>query len=123
MLTLAQRSEAPYELRATVAEFVPRLSTGLYEHLQRRIHVAVSRRFFRALLDEGQRLSQDRAFRHAYYGLTGLLLAVILGLQVAADHGINWGIALPGIFWRVLMLAMLLPTAVIAWSEPDTPDR
>jgi hypothetical protein len=52
-LTLAQLSEPPYELRATVAEFVPRLSTGLYEHLQRRIHVAVSRRFFRALLREG----------------------------------------------------------------------
>jgi hypothetical protein len=53
-LTLAQLSEPPYELRATVAEFVPRLGTGLYEHLQRRIHVAVSRRFFRALLDERQ---------------------------------------------------------------------
>jgi hypothetical protein len=53
-LTLAQLSEPPYELRATVTEFVPRLSTGLYEHLQRRIHVAVSRRFFRALLQEGQ---------------------------------------------------------------------
>jgi hypothetical protein len=50
-LTLDQVSEPP-ELRATVAEFVPRLSTGLYEHLQRRIHVAVSRRFFRALLAE-----------------------------------------------------------------------
>jgi hypothetical protein len=51
-LTLAQISEPRYELRATVAEFVPRLSTGLYEHFQRRIHIAVSRRFFRALLDE-----------------------------------------------------------------------
>jgi hypothetical protein len=54
-LTLSQSSEPPHELRATVTEFVPRLSTGPYEHLQRRIHVAVSRRFFRALIDEGQR--------------------------------------------------------------------
>jgi hypothetical protein len=53
-LTLAQLSAPAYELRATVTEFVPRLSTGLYEHLQRRIHVAVSRHFFRALLDERQ---------------------------------------------------------------------
>src|SRR5689334_8203990 len=54
-LTLSQSSGPPYELRATVTEFVPRLSTGPYEHLQRRIHVAVSRRFFRTLIDEGQR--------------------------------------------------------------------
>lgn len=53
-LTLSQLSGPPHELRATVTEFVPRLGTGLYEHLQRRVHVAVSRRFFRALLDEGQ---------------------------------------------------------------------
>jgi hypothetical protein len=52
-LTLAQLSEPRYELRATVAQFVPRLSSGVYEQLQRRIHVAVSRRFFRALLREG----------------------------------------------------------------------
>lgn len=53
-LTLSQLSGPPHELRATVNEFVPRLSSGLYEHLQRRIHVAISRRFFQTLIDEGQ---------------------------------------------------------------------
>jgi hypothetical protein len=55
MLTLSQSSEPPYELRATVTEYVPRLGTRLYEHLQRRIHVAISRRFFRALIEEAKR--------------------------------------------------------------------
>jgi hypothetical protein len=54
-LTLSQSSEPPYELRATVTEYVPRLGTRLYEHLQQRIHVAISRRFFRALIEEAGR--------------------------------------------------------------------
>jgi hypothetical protein len=53
-LTLSQISKPQHELRATVTEFVPRLSSGLYERLQLRVHVAISRRFFRALIDEGR---------------------------------------------------------------------
>lgn len=45
-------SQAPDELRAVVTGFVPRLRT-LYG-LQRRLHVAVSRRYFCSLLDEGR---------------------------------------------------------------------
>jgi hypothetical protein len=51
-LTLTQ---APSELRAAVTEFTPRLRPGLYTQLQRRIHVAVSRRYFGALIAESQR--------------------------------------------------------------------
>ena len=40
------------ELRAALTGFVPRLGTRPYERIQRRIHVAISRRFFRSLIGE-----------------------------------------------------------------------
>jgi hypothetical protein len=43
-------SENGTELRAAVEGFVPRLSWQVYEHLQHRLHVAVSRRYFTALI-------------------------------------------------------------------------
>jgi hypothetical protein len=46
-LTLTQ---SPTELRAAVTEFTPRLRRGLYAQLQRRIHIAISRRYFHALI-------------------------------------------------------------------------
>ena len=51
-LTLTQSGS---ELRAAVTEFTPRLRPGLYTQLQRRIHVAVSRRYFGALIAEACR--------------------------------------------------------------------
>jgi hypothetical protein len=47
VLTLTQ---SPGELRAAVTEYTPRLRPGLYTHFQRRFHVAVSRRYFGALI-------------------------------------------------------------------------
>jgi hypothetical protein len=40
------------ELRAVLTGFVPRLGARPYERIQRRIHVAISRRFFRSLIGE-----------------------------------------------------------------------
>ena len=40
------------ELRAALTGFVPRLAARPYDRIQRRIHVAVSRRFFRSLIEE-----------------------------------------------------------------------
>lgn len=63
-LLLSQSGGSIPELRAAVTGFVPRLSlrpgyppwTGtLYDHLQRRIHVAISRRFFRSLIEGTRR--------------------------------------------------------------------
>jgi hypothetical protein len=45
-------SENASELRAAVEGFAPRLKSHVYEHLQHRLHVAVSRRYFAALLTE-----------------------------------------------------------------------
>jgi len=51
-LTLTQSSAPHWEARAAVTGFTPRIGPRLYQQLQRRIHVAVSRRFFTALITE-----------------------------------------------------------------------
>jgi hypothetical protein len=40
------------EVRAALTGFVPRLGMRPYDRIQRRIHVAISRRFFRGLIGE-----------------------------------------------------------------------
>jgi hypothetical protein len=51
-LVLSQGNHGDTRLRAAVTGFVPRLGSRPYEQIQRRIHVAISRRFFRRLLRE-----------------------------------------------------------------------
>ena len=52
-ITLSQSASEPPELCAAVAGFVPRLGrTPLYGQLQRRVHIWISRRYFRRLLRE-----------------------------------------------------------------------
>ena len=59
-LLLSQSGGSVPELRAALTGFVPRLglrpgyprwTATLYDQLQRRIHVAISRRFFRSLIE------------------------------------------------------------------------
>ena len=49
-LVLSQSNRG--ELRAALTGFVPRLGARPYDSIQRRIHVAISRRFFRNLIGE-----------------------------------------------------------------------
>jgi hypothetical protein len=52
-ITLSQRGAEAPELRATVTAFVPRLALPLvYDGLQHRLHVRISRRYFRRLMAE-----------------------------------------------------------------------
>ena len=51
-LTLSQRVRPEPALRAAVEGFFPRLGVRPYQALQHRLHVAVSRRFFAALIAE-----------------------------------------------------------------------
>lgn len=51
-LVLSNVEGDAWELRAAVTRFVPRLGSRPYDRVQRRIHVAISRRFFRSLLEE-----------------------------------------------------------------------
>jgi hypothetical protein len=51
-LVVAQSGDGPAELRVAVTGFFSRLGGGpVYRQLQQRIHLAVSRRFFRRLLE------------------------------------------------------------------------
>jgi hypothetical protein len=49
-LELSQSNDS--ELRAALTGFIPRLGARPYDRIQRRIHVAISRRFFRSLMRE-----------------------------------------------------------------------
>jgi hypothetical protein len=51
-LVLSQSNHGSAQLRAALTGFVPRLTSRPYDHIQRRVHVAISRRFFRRLLEE-----------------------------------------------------------------------
>ncbi|MFL5946800.1 MAG: hypothetical protein ACJ74D_05205 [Gaiellaceae bacterium] len=51
-LVLSQSGDETPQLRAALTGFVPRLGSRPYDQIQRRVHVAISRRFFRRLLEE-----------------------------------------------------------------------
>lgn len=53
-LTLSQTGAERPELRAAVHGFAPRLGSRPYDRIQRRLHVAISRRYFRSLIDEAR---------------------------------------------------------------------
>jgi hypothetical protein len=53
-LALSQSGGDAPELRAAIRGFVPRWGGPLYEHVQRRLHVAISRRYFTQLIEEAQ---------------------------------------------------------------------
>lgn len=75
-------------------------------------------------LDERQRLVRDRAYRVAYYGLTLLFGALSLGVLYAASSEDNWSsVQVAALFvpW-LTFLPGSLPSAVVAWTEPDLPD-
>jgi hypothetical protein len=52
VLSLSQAGGDEPELRAAICGFAPRLRGALYEQVQRRVHLAISRRYFRQLIDE-----------------------------------------------------------------------
>ena len=74
-------------------------------------------------LDERQRLVRDRAYRIAYYVLTLLFGAFSLAVMYTAGSDDSWtsvrsaALLLP---W-LTFLPGSLPTAVVAWTEPEPP--
>ena len=69
-------------------------------------------------VDERQRAVLDRAYRYAYWILAAVGGAVLL-------YGITGNGLIPkdlrlGLFFTVVVT---LPTAFVAWSEPDPPDE
>jgi hypothetical protein len=75
-------------------------------------------------LDERQQRVRDRAYRPSYWVVSLILLLGAAYVQLADSSG--WWLpssteAFQGITWTLIFLTMTLPTAIIAWTEPDAP--
>lgn len=78
------------------------------------------------MLDERQRLVRDGAYRVAFRIVSGVLLVAALYMFMALSAG--WPLPRSGeaghaIFWAVFVVTTTLPTAIIAWTEPDREDE
>ena len=67
---------------------------------------------------------RDRAYRMAYYGLTLLFGGLSLIVMYAAGNDSSWSsLRVAALFFPWLtFLPGSLPTAVVAWTEPDPPE-
>ncbi len=76
-------------------------------------------------LDERQQRVRDRAYLHSYQTFAGLVTLAGFYAAVAWDNGwwlpATWN-HVQAVMWGVLLLALTLPAAVVAWREPDMPD-
>jgi len=65
---------------------------------------------------------RDRAYRRAYrvvqVALAGFLVAAWAGPRPVTFSGYRWQVVLTGLAWA----ALVLPTMVVAWTEPVDPD-
>ena len=73
-------------------------------------------------LDERQQVVRDRAYRRAYrvvqVVLAAFLVAAWAGPRPVTFPGYRWQVVLTGLAWA----ALVLPTVVVAWTEPMNPD-
>jgi hypothetical protein len=73
-------------------------------------------------LDERQRATRDQAFVTTWYYLSWLFNAAWIYPMLASFA--NWWLPTPQCLWLVLwglgQFLALLPTAIIAWSQPDS---
>jgi hypothetical protein len=79
-------------------------------------------RLDRGELDERQQVVRDRAYRRAYRVvqviLAAFLVAAWAGPRPVTLSGYRWQAVLTGLAWA----ALVLPTVVVAWTEPVDPD-
>lgn len=73
-------------------------------------------------LDERQVQARNQAYRLAYIGVSALIILLITGLLLA-DHihqplTVNYDQLSP-VFWTIWTLVMVLPSAILAWTESD----
>ena len=69
-------------------------------------------------LDERQQVVRDRAYRRAYRVVQVVLVAAWAGPRPVTFFGYRWQVVLTGLAWA----ALVLPTVVVAWTEPVDPD-
>ena len=76
-------------------------------------------------LDERQQRVGDHAYRVSYWVVGAALIVGVVYVQVATDAG--WWLprsdgAMQALTWATILLTGWLPTAAVAWTEPDPPD-
>ena len=75
------------------------------------------------MLDERQQQVRNLNYLNAYRILGLLVVCTALYWYIAADSGQFWlpktSYEINVVFWGVLLLAITLPTAIAAWTEPD----
>jgi hypothetical protein len=75
-------------------------------------------------LDEREQHIRDRAYRPSYWAVSLILLIAVAYVQLASDF--DWWLpdsagAFTAMTWIAIFVTATLPTAVIAWTEPDAP--
>ncbi|WP_424950436.1 hypothetical protein [Deinococcus sp.] len=77
-----------------------------------------------AMLDERQLLLRGRAYLNAYRVLGLLIMLGLLYISLAADQGWPMPHGYPAwnlLYMAALLLSLTLPSALLAWTEPDPP--
>jgi hypothetical protein len=79
--------------------------------------------------DERQRAVRDRAYVHAYRLFTSSMVVVAVYGTIAWDSRQRLNLWLPdtwtqaqALMWGILLAGFTLPTAVVAWCEPENVD-
>jgi len=76
-------------------------------------------------LDERQQRVRDRAYLYSYQAFAGIVTGAGFYTAVAWDNGwwlpSTWN-QVQAVMWGILLLALTLPAAVVAWTEPDLAD-
>lgn len=77
-------------------------------------------------LDERQIAVRDRAYLDSYRALAGLLVLGLLAATIVPD-AIDRPVQLTfetiqPVMWGAILYAIILPSAVVAWREPDLAD-
>lgn len=76
-------------------------------------------------LDERQLAVRNRTYLNAYrvLGLLVILAALYHMIAVSSERGALWlprsDLAAQGLFWGAWLVAVTLPAALAAWTEPD----
>lgn len=76
-----------------------------------------------AMLDERQVRIRDRAYLTAYQVFAGITLVALLLLGIGADAldtpiTLTFDVLQP-VIWGTILYGIVLPSAVVAWQEPD----
>lgn len=79
------------------------------------------------LLDERQQQFRQMMYPRAYQILSGIFLLVCLYVFIAADAEVLWlpktELERQAVFYGIFLVISTLPTALIAWLEPDSPSE